>query len=157
MLADGQATAQSRGKLVRSRQLWAVCFMYVVTNFCWYSHVQPAGLADAYGLEQDRRRKTLLLLAGRALVGMAGCLLGGALARYIRRTGDRKWGRRLMGIGCAGAGVCHLVAAGVYRYWPNDLWPFAIMLMGFCNDLIMARVGDVSDIGRQYAATVSGR
>ncbi|HEX4613282.1 MAG TPA: MFS transporter, partial [Urbifossiella sp.] len=24
------------GKLVRSRNLWAVCLMYVVTNFCWY-------------------------------------------------------------------------------------------------------------------------
>jgi hypothetical protein len=61
--------------------------------------------------------------------------------------------------GYAGAGVCYLVAAGVYWYWPNDLWPFAIMLMlmGFCNDLIMAPAwATCQDIGRQYAATVSG-
>jgi MFS family permease len=154
------------GKLIRSRQLWAVCFMYVVTNFCWYflMYNLPGRLKDAYKdwNTTDGGKMLLALLAGAPLlVGMAGCLLGGALSdRYIRRTGDRKWGRRLLGmIGYAGAGTCYLVAAAVYWYWPNDLWPFAIMLMlmGFCNDLMMAPAwATCQDIGRQFAATVSG-
>ena len=42
----------------------------------------------------------LALLAGcPLLVGMLGCVLGGTLSdRYIRKTGDRKWGRRLFGM-----------------------------------------------------------
>jgi len=154
------------GSLIRSRQLWAVCFMYVITNFCWYflMYNLPGRLKDAYKdwMTTDGGKMLVALLAGAPLlVGMAGCLLGGAWSDwYIRRTGDRKWGRRLPGmVGYAGAGVCYLVAAGVYWYWPNDLWPFAIMLMlmGFCNDLIMAPAwATCQDIGRQYAATVSG-
>jgi MFS family permease len=45
-------------------------------------------------------RLLLALLAGSPLlIGMIGCLLGGTLSdRYIRRTGDRKWGRRWSGV-----------------------------------------------------------
>jgi sugar phosphate permease len=152
--------------LLRSRQLWAVCFMYVVTNFCWYflMYNLPGRLKDAYKdwNATDGGKLLLALLAGAPLlVGMAGCLLGGAVSDwYIRRTGDRKWGRRLLGmVGYAGAGACYLIAAAVYWYWPDNLWPFAIMLMlmGFFNDLIMAPAwATCQDIGRHYAATVSG-
>jgi MFS transporter, ACS family, glucarate transporter len=154
------------GKLLRSKNLWAVCFMYVVTNFCWYflMYNLPGRLKDAYQdwNTTDSGKLLLALLAGAPLlVGMAGCFLGGVLSdRYIRRTGDRKWGRRLFGmIGYAGAGTCYLIAAAVSWYWPNDLWPFAIMLMlmGFFNDLIMAPAwATCQDIGQRYAATVSG-
>jgi MFS transporter, ACS family, glucarate transporter len=154
------------GKLIRSRNLWAVCFMYVVTNFCWYflMYNLPGRLKDAYkdwNKTADGKILLALLAGAPLLVGMAGCLLGGALSDlYIRRTGDRKWGRRLLGmVGYAGAGACYLIAAAVSWYWPTNLWPFAVMLMlmGFFNDLIMAPAWAVcQDIGRHYAATVSG-
>jgi MFS transporter, ACS family, glucarate transporter len=154
------------GKLLRSRNLWAVCGMYVVTNFCWYflMYNLPGRMKDAYkdwNATADGKMLLALLSGAPLLVGMAGCLLGGTLSdRYIRRTGDRKWGRRLYGmIGYAGAGTCYLVAAAISWYWPNDLWPFAIMLMlmGFFNDLIMAPAwATCQDIGQRYAATVSG-
>jgi MFS transporter, ACS family, glucarate transporter len=154
------------GKLIRSRNLWAVCFMYVVTNFCWYflMYNLPGRLKDTYkdwNATSDGKILLALLSGAPLLVGMAGCLVGGLLSdRYIRRTGDRKWGRRLYGmIGYAGAGTCYLVAAAVSWYWPNNLWPFAIMLMmmGFFNDLIMGPAwATCQDIGQRYAATVSG-
>lgn len=154
------------GVLLRSRNLWAVCFMYVVTNFCWYflMYNLPGRMKDAYKdwNATDGGKMLLALLSGAPLlVGMVGCLIGGALSdQYIRRTGDRKWGRRLLGmIGYAGAGFCYLIAAAVSWYWPDALWPFAIMLMlmGFFNDLMMAPAWAVcQDIGQRYAATVSG-
>ncbi len=154
------------GKLIRSRNLWAICFMYVVTNFCWYflMYSLPSALkAEFKDWNQTPSGKIMLaLLAGSPLlVGMFGCLLGGTLSdRYIRRTGDRKWGRRMFGmIGYGGAGLCYFAAAGVKLADPDNLFLFAgfLILMGFMNDLIMAPAWAVcQDIGRDYAATVSG-
>lgn len=154
------------GKLARSRNLWAICGMYVVTNYCWYflMYFLPRAMQDEFKTYTDTANGRLLvaLLAGcPLLIGMFGCLLGGTLSdRYIRRTGDRKWGRRMFGmIGYAGAGLCYFAAAGVKLADPDNLWLFAgfLILMGFCNDLIMGPAWAVcQDVGRDYAATVSG-
>jgi MFS transporter, ACS family, glucarate transporter len=154
------------GKLIRSRNLWAVCFMYVVTNFCWYflMYSLPGTLKSHFSSWNTSAGGKILLalLAGcPLLIGMFGCLLGGTLSdRYIRRTGDRKWGRRLFGmIGYGGAGVCYFAAAAVKWLDPDNLFLFAafLILMGFMNDLIMAPAWAVcQDIGQDYAATVSG-
>ncbi|HSQ54236.1 MAG TPA: MFS transporter [Gemmata sp.] len=154
------------GKLLRSRNLWAVCFMYVVTNYCWYflMYFLPSAMQEEFKDWKNRPYGDILLalLAGcPLLVGMLGCVLGGTLSdRYIRKTGDRKWGRRLFGmIGYGGAGLCYFAAAGVKLAEPNNLFLFAffLILMGFMNDLIMAPAWAVcQDIGRDYAATVSG-
>jgi MFS family permease len=154
------------GKLIRSRNLWAICFMYVVTNFCWYflMYNLPGTMRAEFSDWNATVGGTMLLalLAGcPLLVGMFGCLAGGIFSdRYIRRTGDRKWGRRLPGmVGYAGAGLCYLAAAGVKLNDPSNLFLFAffLIMMGFCNDLIMAPAWAVcQDVGRDYAATVSG-
>jgi ACS family glucarate transporter-like MFS transporter len=171
LIDAGRAATDGRvhvplGRIVRSRNLWAVCCMYVVTNFCWYflMYNHPRMMQEEYKdwNATDRGKILLALLSGAPLlVGMFGCLLGGLLSdRYIRRTGDRKWGRRLFGmIGYGGAGLCYLAAAGVKYADPGNLWLFAglLVLMGFCNDLIMAPAWAVcQDIGLKYAATVSG-
>ena len=78
--------------------------------------------------QSDGGKLMLALLGGAPmLVGMVGCLLGGLLTdRYIRRTGDRKWGRRLFAmIGYAMAGVCYLTAA----QFTDNLWVFAGCVM----------------------------
>jgi MFS family permease len=154
------------GRIFRSRNLWAVCFMYVVTNFCWYflMYNHPGAMKKQFPEwnNEPTGRVALALLSGAPLlVGMGGCYLGGVLSdRYIRRTGDRKWGRRLFGmIGYGSAGCCYLLAIGGKLYAPDNVWATAIplILMGFCNDLIMAPAwATCQDIGRNYAATVSG-
>jgi MFS family permease len=154
------------GKLLRSRNLWAICLMYQVTNYGWYflMYSLPRALQTEFKDWNSTTggKLTLALLAGcPLLIGMLGCLAGGILSdRYIRRTGDRKWGRRLFGmIGYGGAGLCYFAAAGVKLADPDNLFGFAacLILMGFMNDLIMAPAWAVcQDIGRDYAATVSG-
>lgn len=154
------------GKLLRSKNLWAVCGMYVVTNFCWYflMYNHPKAMKDQFP-EWDgtpNGRMLLALLTGAPLlIGMLGCFLGGVWSdRIIRRTGSRTWARRLPGmVGYGLAGVCYLAAIGAKLAAPENVWALAIplMLMGFCNDLIMAPAWAVcQDIGRDYAATVSG-
>ncbi len=157
-------------QLVTSRNLWAVCFMYVVTNFCWYFLMynlpgKLRGMFEQSHLDTNPNwtpsvleEVTVNLLAGLPLiVGMVGCFLGGyASDIIIRSTGNRKWGRRIMGmLGYGLAGCCYLLA----MYNQNDLYLFAAFLiaMGFCNDLIMAPAWAVcQDIGRQYSGTVAG-
>lgn len=154
------------GKLLASRNLWAVCGMYVVTNFCWYflMYNHPKAMKDefpAWDGTPNGRVLLALLTGAPLLVGMLGCYVGGVASdRYIRRTGDRKWGRRIMGmVGYGLAGLCYLAAIGAKVAAPDNVWALAVplMLMGFCNDLIMAPAWAVcQDIGREYAATVSG-
>jgi sugar phosphate permease len=154
------------GKLIRSRNLWAICLMYVVTNYCWYflMYFLPSEMKKAFPQWNDDLGGKLLLalLAGcPLLIGMFGCLIGGTLSdRYIRRTGDKKWGRRMFGmIGYGGAALCYFAAAGVRLADPGNLFLFAffVIMVGFMNDLIMGPAWAVcQDIGRDYAATVSG-
>jgi MFS family permease len=100
-----------------------------------------------------------LLAGGPLLVGVLGCVYGGILTdRHVRRTGDRKWGRRLYGvIGLAGASACYGIA--ILGAINQNMWVFAIgvALSGFCNDLTMGPSWAVcQDIGRRYSAIVSG-
>lgn len=154
------------GKLLRSKNLWALCCMYIVTNFCWYflMYNLPAELQNQFTSWKETAGGTLLLalLGGMPLIiGMLGCYVGGIFSDYyIRKTGDRKWGRRWPGIlGYTLAGVCYLLAAFCKWQFPGNLFLFAtfLILMGFFNDLIMAPSwAAAQDIGRDYAATVSG-
>ncbi|MGL4421309.1 MAG: MFS transporter [Gemmataceae bacterium] len=153
-------------QLWSSPNLWAICAMYIVTNFCWYflMYYLPGEMAKEFKDwgETTKGKLLIALLSGSPLlIGSFGCLLGGTLSdRLIRRTGNRKWGRRIVGmIGYGGAGMCYLAAAAVLYYDPKNLFLFAffLVLMGFMNDLIMAPAWAVcQDVGQQYAATVSG-
>jgi MFS family permease len=150
------------GKIFGSRNVWALCLMYTVTNFNWYflMYYLPKTLKEQFPQwnTNDGGKLMLALLAGAPLlVGMAGCLLGGLLTDwYIRRTGDRKWGRRTFGmLGYGLAGVCYATAA----FSTGDLWLFAgcLIMVGFTNDLMMAPSwATAQDIGRRYSAIVSG-
>ena len=128
------------GKIFRSRNLWYVCGMYVCINYGWYFFMyflpdflkkQFAGQTGTLG----ERVVMALLAGGPLLVGVLGCVLGGILTdRHVRRTGDRKWGRRLVrrdrvrrGRGCATAsrssGRCNREHVGVRRRawrWPGS-------------------------------------
>jgi MFS family permease len=150
------------GMILRSKNLRYMCLMYMVTNFCWYfmMYFLPGVLRGQFKEHTTTNEGKLLvaLIAGSPmLVGMAGCIIGGILTdRYVRRTGDRKWGRRIYAmIGYGMAGVSYLMAA----IFIGNFWVFAVfvMMMGFFNDLIMGSAwATCQDVGRRYAAIVSG-
>jgi len=106
----------------------------------------------------DGGKMALALMGGSPLlIGMLGCIFGGLLTdRYVRRTGDRKWGRRIFAMfGYGMAGVCYLTAT----QFTDSLLVFAgcLMLVGFFNDFIMGPSwAAAQDIGRRYSAIVSG-
>jgi MFS transporter, ACS family, glucarate transporter len=156
-------------RIFSNRNVLALCGMYMVTNFNWYflMYNLPIMMKNRYADSNpsDGLRLFLALLGGAPLlVGMVGCLIGGLLTdRYVRRTGDRKWGRRLFAmIGYGMAGVFYLSATGFLG--PNalvmdNLWLFAVcvMLVGFFNDWNMGPSwAACQDVGRRYSAIVSG-
>jgi MFS family permease len=152
------------GKIFRSRNMWYVCGMYVCINYGWYffMYFLPDFLKKQFAGERgtlDDRIVMALLAGGPLLVGVLGCVLGGILTdRHVRRTGDRKWGRRLYGvIGFAGAAACYGVA--ILGAMNQNMWMFAlgVAFSGFFNDLAMGPSWAVcQDIGRRYSAIVSG-
>jgi MFS transporter, ACS family, glucarate transporter len=149
-------------KIFTNRNVLALCAMYMVTNFNWYflMYYLPKALKGQFSdwNDTDGGKLKLALMAGAPLlIGMVGCMLGGILTdRYIRRTNDRKWGRRIFAMfGYGMAGVCYLTATA----FTNNIWIFAscLMLVGFFNDFIMGPSwAAAQDIGRSYSATVSG-
>ncbi len=150
------------GRIFGSKNVWALCVMYMATNFNWYfiMYNLPSAFRAHYPALQDTfgGKLQLALLAGAPmLVGMVGCFAGGMLTDWlIRKSGSRKWGRRTFAmLGYFMAGSFYLAATA----FVGDLWPFAIclMLVGLSNDLIMAPSwATAQDIGRRYSAIVSG-
>jgi hypothetical protein len=101
------------------------------------------------------------------LLGSAACLVGGLLTdRFIRRTGDRKWGRRIFGVlGHGVCGLCYFAALAVMLTTPETgdrllyTWMFvlAISLGAFCNDLTMGSAwASCLDIGGRCSGVVAG-
>jgi MFS family permease len=153
------------GKIFGSRNVWFLCWMYMVTNFNWYFLLYnlPGMLREQFP-NQGQTREELLVLAlvggGPLLIGMLGCITGGLLTdRHLRRTGDRKWARRCYGMmGYGLAGVAYLLAA-LTLGGGSPFWVFAAcaIAVGFFNDLIMGPSwATAQDIGRRYSAIVSG-
>lgn len=148
-------------KIFTSRSVWALCLMYICTNYGWYFSMNylPGFLQDHFGVETTSEIGALYK-GSPMLLGMSGCFLGGlATDWYVRRTGDRKWGRRICGIsGHAIAGVCMLLLVLIpTRPDFAGLFALTIALSGFFNDTTMASAwASCQDVGKRYSAIVSG-
>ena len=144
-------------RLLTSVNLWALCLMYFCGAFGWYFNITylPTFLQQQHGVRTDDWVGALSK-GGPLWMGASTCLLGGYLSdRFIRRTGNRKWGRRLFGvIGHTLCGLCYLACL----FTPTAFTFFlAISFAAFWNDLTMgASWATCQDIGRRYAAIVAG-
>ncbi|HEV3237357.1 MAG TPA: MFS transporter [Gemmataceae bacterium] len=144
-------------KLLTDRNLWALCLMYFCASYAWYFNINylPMCLEEQYGVKTGNILGAIYK-GGPLWMGALACLLGGFLTDwFIRRTGDRKWGRRLFGL--IGHGLCALCYLACMAA-PSALTFFlAISFAAFFNDLTMgASWATCQDIGRRYSATVAG-
>jgi nitrate/nitrite transporter NarK len=118
----------------------------------------PKFLAEEYGV--TRETYGLLpfsIMAGAPLLlGALACLVGGlATDFFIKRTGNRKWGRRLPGmLGHSACATCYFLALTARSPYVFVLF---IALAAFCNDLTMGSAwASCIDIGGKYAGIVAG-
>jgi nitrate/nitrite transporter NarK len=165
--ADEHSTERIRvpwGKLLTSGNLWILCAMYFCAAYGWYFNITwlPGYLREFYGQTGGEKFSAdfwrFSLMAGMPLLlGSVACLWGGILSdSFIRRTGNRKWGRRLFGVlGHGLASICFVFAI----YFDDSVWLFimAIGMAAFFNDMMMgAAWATCIDIGRRYAGIVAG-
>jgi sugar phosphate permease len=141
--------------LLRSRSIWGLCLMYGFGGFSatFFITMLPDYLQNHRGLTSGQTRwLTSLPLA----CGIVACAMGGFLSDwFIRRTGNRKWGRRLNG-------AVGLTMAGLAIF--STIWVQNVYLLGallcftfFCNDINMGPAwAACGDIGERYAGTVGG-
>ncbi len=147
-------------KLLSNVNLWTLCLMYFCAAYGWYFNITwlPGYLTNQYGMSEGASGFWVYsLLAGAPLLlGSVACLVGGMLTdSFIKRTGNRKWGRRLFGV--IGHGICALCYfAAIFA--PNA-WLFVlfIALAAFWNDMTMGSAwASCLDIGKHYSGIVSG-
>jgi len=142
-------------RILRSRNFWCLCGMY--------GGCGPAGnfmiLALPYYLQEHRKldEETANWVMGVPFaVGLVACFLGGVVSDWlVRRTGSRRWGRRINGL--FGLSVAGLAFAATV--WVEDPWLLGLLLCltQFGNDFCMGPAwAAATDIGDRYAGTVSG-
>jgi MFS family permease len=144
----------------RFLNLALLCLMYFCASYGWYFNITwlPKYLGTHYGVtEETHGFWTMSLLSGAPLLlGSAACLFGGLLTdAFIRRTGNRKWGRRLFGaLGHGVCALCYFLSLAASSPW---LFVLAIALAAFWNDLTMGSAwASCIDIGGKYSGIVSG-
>src|SRR5262249_41053278 len=96
------------GRLVSSSNLWSLCLMYFCASYGWYFFITYYFnfLEEQYKVD-PQALPGWLYRGAPLMVGATACLPGGVLTdRFIRHTGNRKWGRRLFGV--CGHGLCAL-------------------------------------------------
>ena len=132
-----------------------MCLMYGFTGFSgnFFTTMLPLFLTKQRHLSADQIAwLSALPLAG----GSIACILGGTASDWaIRRFGNRKWGRRYVGlVGLSLAGPALLAVN-----WAESVWLLALLLTASFsfNDLTMGPAwAACADIGERFAGTLSG-
>ncbi len=144
-------------RIVTSGNLWLLCVMYACQSYGWYFYIT---YLPRFLEEQHNVLPTSLVGAiykgGPLWMGAIGCFAGGLLTDwFIRRTGNRRLGRRIFGIiGHAACVFCFLACSFAETAFTFFL---SISLAGFFADLTMGSSWALcQDIGRRHAAIVAG-
>ncbi len=148
-------------RLLTSGNLWALCLMYFCAAYGWYFNISllPRFLETQFQVAPGSFVGSIYK-GGPLWMGAITCLIGGVLSdRFIARTGNRKWGRRLFGIiGHSLCALCYFACAFI-PVRPEYVFFFflSISLAAFWNDLTMGAAWAVcQDIGKRYSAIVAG-
>jgi ACS family glucarate transporter-like MFS transporter len=143
------------GRLLRSRQVWMLCWQYFSLSYGWYFYITwlPTYLREAQHLDLSATAWFAILpLFFGGLGNPASVFAAGWLAR---RTGSVTIARRTVAcVGFAGAAILLLVSTTIHQPTAAIL---TIAMASFCNDLVMpGSWTSAMDIGGRYAGTLSG-
>jgi MFS family permease len=162
LITAGRGPAVGHGsipwrRMLRSRSIWALCLMYGFGGFAanFFVTLLPTYLKKYCHLQLTTDEVDWIPSFPFAF-GLVACLGGGLLSDWIiRRTGNRKRGRRLQG-------SIALIVGGL-GWWSLNFagtaWVLGALLclIFFCNDLSMGPAwASCADIGERYAATLGG-
>jgi sugar phosphate permease len=138
-----------------SRNVWALCLMY---GFVGFAGNFITSLLNIYlNVHRKLDDQTTAWLSGLPLAcGVVSCVLSGTLSDWlIRRTGSRKWGRRIVGIATLSlASASCLLAIGA-----EEVWLLAVAFgawMMFADGIMGPGWASCADVGEKYAGTLSG-
>jgi sugar phosphate permease len=159
-IAQGRGQRSGHGsvpwkRMLGSRSVWALCFVYGFIGFAgnFFTAMLPTYLADVRAVDHDERKWMESL---PFLFGAVACLTGGWMSDWIiRRTGSRKWGRRVMGtLGLTMGGALWLSVPTIESRWILGL---VLCLIFFCNDLTIGPAwASCADIGERHAGVLGG-
>jgi sugar phosphate permease len=141
--------------MFRSSNVWALCGMYGFLGFSgnFFLFLFMDYLQGYRGIDKDTAKWLAMVPFA---CGIPACIAGGALSDLImKRTGNRRLGRRLVGVfGLSLAGLMVLISP----------WVEHVVLLGVVfglafagNDLSMGPAwAAASDIGERHAGTLAG-
>jgi MFS family permease len=152
---DDHSGAAFRWRSLVTPNALALCAVSFCVSFCFYFYITflPKYLKDQFEVDyaQSQWISGLPLLAG----GLA-CLAGGYLSdSLVRRSGSKRWGRRLMPmLGWTAAGLCALAVPRL----ESAAAGMALIVVAFaCQDFGVPSMWSVPvDIGGRYAGTLGG-
>jgi sugar phosphate permease len=160
LIGSGQPAAAQSGtapwwRFLGSRSVWGLCLMYGFVGFSgnFITALLPVYLKDHRHLDPETRA----WVSGLPLAfGIVSCVLGGFLSDWlIRRTGSRKWGRRLVG----SLSLMLAAVATLSVIWVGDVYLMALAFSAwfFFNDATMGPAwAACADVGERSAGTLSG-
>lgn len=143
------------GRMLRSRSVWALCAMYGGLGFSgnFFLFFLPDYLKTQRHLPPGQIK---WLAALPFAFGVVACLVGGAASDWIiRRTGNRRWSRRSIGMFGLALGAVGMLATAYTR---DVVWLGVMLCVTFFgNDLSMGPAwAAATDKGGRHAGTLSG-
>jgi MFS family permease len=143
------------GRMLRSRQLWLLCWQFFALNYGWYFNVT--------WLPTYLREERHLAIASTAALSMLPLFMGG-LGNPVSVFLTSRLTRKLKSVGLARRLVACLgfTGAGGFLFFSTRMHsPLAAMLAigmaSFCNDFVMPVAwSSAADIGGEHAGTLSG-
>ncbi len=144
-------------RILTSPNLWLLWLSYSCLSYCWWFYMTY--LPDYLEQTRDVPAASILGAVGKGgplCMGALGCIVGGLLTDwFIRRSGSRRWGRRLFGV--LGYGLTALCFLSCGMRPGTGTFLVMIALAGFFTDITMASSwATCQDIGKGYAAIVAG-
>src|SRR5262249_1119143 len=145
-------------RLILMPSVYMLCLVAALVSFGWSFSAtwHPECCEDVFGMDPSTSGIQAEIITGLPFIfGACGSLIGGRLSdQLIARTGSRRWGRSLMGIGgFTAAGICFLSSSFCPVWWQAAA---LLCLASFFNDLGIPPIwAACADIGGRCFATLS--